>query len=161
MVIAFTLLIQAFKTSLTTVFFNSLLTKVFEFLWVIIKIFSRAFFYLYNTIVYEVETFYIFSFINFCIRKRLAPNGIMILFFTIIYCGIFMSVIFAYLFLVTSILPIELKTTTLLIISFLSTLLTVFINFEGNCTNFKNFLLEIDHVLDDEKLSSMKSAAKS
>lgn len=123
--------------------------------------FSRAFFYFYNTIVYELETVYIFSFINFCIRKRLAPNGIMILLFTIIYCGIFMGVIFLYLFLVTAVLPIELQTSTLVIVSFLSTLLTVFINFEGNCTNFKNFLLEIDHVLDDEKLKTIKSAAKS
>lgn len=73
LLIVFAMLVQSLKTSLSTVFFNSLLSKTFSFIWMIIRYANRAVFYFYNFMVYKIETRLIFAFTDWFISRGIAP----------------------------------------------------------------------------------------
>lgn len=149
LLVAFALLIQSFKTSLSTVFFNSLLTKVFQFLWIVIKYLYRALFFIYDYITYKLETRFIFSFISFITNKKIVPNSIIILLFSIIYWFIYLFVVYLYIFFFIYILNIPFSLIYMILAWIVVSLLVIYLNFHNDLNNFKVFLIEIEAIIKE------------
>ncbi|EKE26273.1 MAG: hypothetical protein ACD_4C00348G0003 [uncultured bacterium (gcode 4)] len=147
LVVAFILLIQSLKTSLSTVFFNSLLTKIFQFLWAVIKYFWRIIFYIYNYITHKLATKYIFSFLGSIVSKRIVPNSIMIWFFSLIYFLIYFLVINLYIFFFIWIFKIPMVVLYIIPSWIIISFLVIYLNFHNDLNNFKTFLMEIELII--------------
>jgi hypothetical protein len=78
-------IIQSFKTGLTNVFVNSLLTKIFDFIGLIFKMIFRAVFYIYNYMIYKLATRFIFRAIDFVVSRGIRPGMVLMSFFLSCY----------------------------------------------------------------------------
>ena len=140
-------MVQAFKTSLTTVFFNSLLTKVFQFLWTLVKFVWRVFFSVYNYIIYKLETRYIFASIDFVVARKITPGPFMIGLFLSFYGLVYLGVVLLYLYFGLALFGWHISGGYAVSIGVFISILAIYINFHGDLANFKTFLLETDGIL--------------
>ncbi|EKE30266.1 MAG: hypothetical protein ACD_2C00016G0017 [uncultured bacterium (gcode 4)] len=149
LVVAVALLVQSLKTSLSTIFFNWLLTKVFHFLWTVIKYAYRTVFYIYDYITYKLATKYIFSFINSIVNKKLLPGPMIIWFFWTIYSMIYFFVVFLYIFFFVWLFNIPLHPLYIATWGIIISFLVMYINFHEDLNNFKTFLIETEWIVKE------------
>ena len=146
---ALVLLVQSLKTSISTVFFNSLLTKIFQFLWAVIKYIYRAVFFLYDYITYKLETKYIFSFLNFIVDKKLAPGPVIITLFSILYSFVYFFVVYLYIFFFVWAFNISANLLYIIPAWIIVSVLVMYLNFHNDINNFKSFLMEIELMIKE------------
>ncbi|MDD2486969.1 MAG: hypothetical protein PHS92_01200 [Candidatus Gracilibacteria bacterium] len=149
LLVAFALLIQSFKTSLSTVFFNSVLTKIFQFLWIIVKYISRIIFFVYDYITYKIETKYIFSFINLFIDKKIIPGNLILSSFIMIYSSIYFLVVCLYMYFFMWLFNIPVDTIYIIPAGVSVSFLVMYLNFHNDLNNFKMFLIEIESIVKE------------
>ncbi|EKE28877.1 MAG: hypothetical protein ACD_3C00001G0018 [uncultured bacterium (gcode 4)] len=149
LVVALALLVQSFKMSLTTIFFNWLLTKIFHFLWTLIKYIYRVVFFIYDYITYKLATKYIFKFLNFIINNKIAPGPIIIGLFSVVYSSIYFFVVFLYAFFFIWAFNIPLDIIYIVSWWIIISFLVMYLNFHDDLNNYKTFLIEIDWIVKD------------
>ncbi len=147
LMIMFIMLVQALKTSLSTVFFNSLLSKIFSFIWLIIKYISRIVFYIYDYIVYKLETRLIFSFINAFASRWIMPWPFMMSLFSLMYALVYIFAVFLYVSLFVWLFSVKISSLYIFWIWILTSMLVIYINFHQDLNNFKTFMIEIDSII--------------
>lgn len=161
LILVFALLIQSLKTSLSTVFFNNLLTKIFHFLWLIIKFISRMFFYVYDYITYKLETKFIFSVLDKVIKRQLIPWWVLLWLFGIIYSSIYYLVVFIYIYVISYVFNLNQYNIYIPVVSLIITLMVIYFNLQSDINNFKTFILEIENIIKDIFEKRQKSHSES
>lgn len=157
LMIAFVMLIQSVKTSLSTVFFNNILSKIFAFIWLIIKHIWRAIFYIYNFITYKIQTKMIFLYISIFSKNKIRPDRVSLILFSWIYFLIYVFAVFIYYWLVVWISSINLHLWIILLLWIIISACVAYMNFHQDMNNFKSYMIEFNDILKSVYIKENKA----
>lgn len=156
-------IIQSLRTGITNLFVNSFLTKSFSFFGTIIKSVWRAVFYLYNYIIYRIETRLIHSSLDAVVSRGILPNEFLFGLFLIAYTGVYAGIISFYAWVIMAIFSRSFPLWQVGIAIGGITLLLIYTNLLRDLESFRKFLTEIESALKsiiDVQEAEKKEAAK-
>lgn len=153
------LIFQSLRTGFTNLFVNSFLVKTFQAIGTVSKIVFHAVFAVYNYVIYKLATRYIFLSIDWVIFRGVLPNPTLLTLFLLGYFLIYILVITAYFFLISSFFvwsPVWWQVAGMVV--GISCLL-ISINIHSDVANFRSFLLEMENIFKIIQEESEKNVA--
>lgn len=137
---------QSLRTGFTNLFVNSFLVKTFQAIGTVSKIVFHAVFAVYNYVIYKLATRYIFVSIDWVIFRGVLPNPALLALFLLGYFLIYIVVITAYFFLITSFFVWSPVWWQVIGIVLGISCLLISINLHSDVANFRAFLLEMENI---------------
>ncbi len=147
MLVLIIIILQSVRWNLKTLFIDTVIARIFSFITFIFKMVCRAIFYIYNYIIYKLETAFIFATLYGIIKNKMIFNNLFLFIFTIIYFWIYFWIVYLYIVVGNHIYPNYILSDFGILISIFLSILLIYINIRNDIKNFKEFLVETEKVL--------------